>query len=161
MSNDGRSVFTPQSDLNKPELKIYCDGRCRRHNNVPMAAWAFCVKDAKGNVKIERKGGYENRKDITHIDAEYQAVIEGLRWAVAHADGASIEVCTNLELIEQQVSGKWKINEAKLLPLCNEVRDILQKTNGTLRWIPKKRNKHAHRLSRSAYRVGRKGEAAL
>lgn len=161
MANDGRSVSSPRRNANVPELTIYCDGRCKRYQDGPKGAWAFVVEDREGKLKDERRGFCENGLGVTNIVAEYKAVIEGLRWAIANAKGRSVEVCTNLELIELQVSGSCRVKTVKLLPLRDEVRALLEQANAPLHWIPKKQNKLAHKLSLSTYRVEGEGIAAL
>jgi ribonuclease HI len=144
-----------------PKLIIYCDGRCKRYNDGPKGSWAFVVEDAEGSTEDENFGFCKSGPGVTNIVAEYQAVIEALRWVAANAQGRPVEVRTNLELIEQQVNGERKVKTAKLLPLRDEVRALLAETNATLRWIPKEQNKRADKLSRDAYRDVREREIAL
>ncbi|HEX8633322.1 MAG TPA: reverse transcriptase-like protein [Pyrinomonadaceae bacterium] len=159
MANIGRIVSNAQQNITGSKLTIYCNGRFNYHQ-AGLGVWAFIVKDRKGSIRAEGCGFCDNRIDVSHIDAEYRAVIEGLHWAIANAKGASVEVCTSLELIEKQVSGSWKVKKVKLLPLCNEIKTLLEKANATLRWIPIHQNRLAHLLSLGANCIEREGVAA-
>ena len=161
MAMNGRSVPTQWQNAPGSELTIYCDGRYRHYHNGTKGTWAFVVEDREGGVRDTGRGFCTNGVGVTGIVAEYEAVIKGLGWAITNAEGASVEVCTNLELIEQQVSGSWEVKTAKLLPLRAEVRALLEQANATLRWISKKQNKLAHKLSLSAYRVEGEGVSTL
>lgn len=103
-------------------MKIYCDGSGW---NGRESKW--CVV-AGGNPHIERYG-YER----TNNEMEYGAVL----YALNIADEGDV-VCTDSQLVVNQVNGKWKCKEPRLQTFRDLAQQKLKdKPDVSLVWIPR------------------------
>ena len=89
--------------------------------------------------------------DRTNNEAEYYALLKALSLA---ADGWSdkatgkvpdvvgeILICSDSQLVVNQVNGAWRVEDSKLIELSEKARDSI-KTLGNIRleWVPRERN---------------------
>lgn len=125
-------------------LKIFTDGGSR--GNPGAAACAFVVYDSAGNLQ-EKCGKYLGL--ATNNEAEYQGVVEALRWVKGQIDqGRDItEVKFYLDslLVVQQLNCQWKIKEARLQELFFTIKALEQEIRGKITYhhILRQKNKEA------------------
>jgi ribonuclease HI len=121
-------------------LEVFTDGGSRS-NPGPSAA-AFVIFE--GQKQIANQGIYLGIK--TNNEAEYLAVYYCLEHLLNNYPDKDLEVtikCDSL-LVVSQLSGKWKIKDAKLRKLCNEVKELEGKLNKvTYTHIPRTQNSEA------------------
>jgi probable phosphoglycerate mutase len=86
----------------------------------------------------------------TNNVAEYTAVLRALALAV-ELGAREVEMLLDSKLIVEQANGRWRVKDAKLIPLHAEVRKLLAKFG---RWsathVPRAQNKQADALCNEA-----------
>ncbi|MCR4324693.1 MAG: ribonuclease HI family protein [Candidatus Curtissbacteria bacterium] len=119
-------------------IKIFTDGGAR--GNPGPAAYGFVVKVDDKTVKKE--GGYLGI--ATNNFAEYTALIKALGWAKKEFEGKDLNVFLDSQLVVYQLSGLYKIKNAKIRELVLEVRG-LEASFGKVNYIhiPREKNKEA------------------
>jgi ribonuclease H / adenosylcobalamin/alpha-ribazole phosphatase len=118
---------------------------------------------ALGAVLIDAAGPNARRSDATPLAtiseylgvqtnnvAEYMGVVRAL--ALAEELGArEVELLLDSKLIVEQACGRWRVKDAKLIPLHAEVRALLRRFD---RWsaahVPRAQNKQADALCNEA-----------
>lgn len=88
--------------------------------------------------------------NITNNQAEYQTLIEALTWLRQHlgdqAKHATVTVHGDSKLVIMQSLGKWKVNNAGLRPLNQQVRELMTSfASVSLQW---------HARAKSVARLG-------
>jgi ribonuclease HI len=79
----------------------------------------------------------------TNNEAEYSALIEGLKQALA-LGWTDILVQGDSKLVVNQVAGSWKVNKDNLKPLNEEAKTLLSKFQSVkVEWIPREKNARA------------------
>lgn len=133
-------------------LIIEADGAARGNGSGPASA-AFVVYK---NGEIVSKGGKFLGKDgITNNVAEYHSLILALEYLIElKADtnvfsDSTVSIRMDSQLVVSQVTGKWKINNARLLELSNRAKELMSKLSSSvdISWIPREQNKMADRLA--------------
>ncbi len=88
--------------------------------------------------------------ETTNNVAEYRALIAGLEAARAFP-ARSVEVRGDSKLVIEQVRGTWKVKQAHLRPLVDEVRRLLEPYERvTLTHVPREQNTDADLLVNAA-----------
>lgn len=129
-------------------VSLYCDGAAR--GNPGPAAFGFVVKDQAGKTIISGQG-FLGKK--TNNEAEYQAVIEGLRKiAEIYKDQDRrdffVDVRLDSQLVVEQLNGHFRIKEARMRNFLFEVRELEGNFSGvSYHWIPRHENKEADSLA--------------
>lgn len=130
------------------ELFIFADGGAR--GNPGPAAIGFIIKDSKGKI-LKREGKYIG--ETTNNVAEYQAVIESLKWIKKNLINSvvsinSINFFLDSKLIVNQLNGLFKIKNSNLRGLIVKVRQLEQEVGGNVSYnfIPREKNKEADTL---------------
>lgn len=102
------------------------------------------------NGAVVRHVRHDYGNNITNNQAEYQTLIESLKWLQAdlgaNAKATRVEIFGDSLLVINQLQGKWKVKNAGLRPLVTEALDLISKF-GTI-----KLNWHAR--SNSVDRLG-------
>lgn len=125
---------------------ILSDGSCK--GNPGPASIGAVVKSGNHISQISRYIG-----PATNNIAEYQALIAGLEEA-RRLKANSVEVWLDSELVLKQLLGKYRVKEAKLLPLYNKVKQLLSTfSTCSLKKVSKEENKQAHTLAHKALRA--------
>lgn len=105
-------------------LTIYCDGGSR--GNPGPAASAFVVQDA-GNLVIFQQGFFLGT--ATNNQAEYQAVVEALKWlsTMNHepTNLLTINFYLDSELVVKQINGLYKIKDINLKNKYLEIKKLI------------------------------------
>ncbi len=120
------------------KLLLYTDGGSR--NNPGPAATGFVLQDDQDQV-LKKGGSFLGR--ATNNEAEYQALIEGLRAAKKFSPDYLVCFLDSL-LVVNQLTGVFKIKEARLRELVFEIK-TLEKNFESIRYehIPREKNKEA------------------
>lgn len=126
-------------------LSVFADGGAR--GNPGPAAIGFVIKDSKGKVLVEQ-GKFIGK--ATNNMAEYQAVIEALKWIIAkrRSSVSAVQFFLDSQLVVNQLSGIFKIKNFKLRNLIVEVRQLERDLGGNVSYhfIPRGKNKKADSL---------------
>jgi len=86
----------------------------------------------------------------TNNQAEYRGVIAALEKAVS-LGAERVDVRADSELVVRQVLGRYKVKNAKLLPLYQQVKQLQSKFKEfSIKHIPREQNKEADKLAGQA-----------
>lgn len=133
------------SSYNVSEFVLYCDGASRGNpgpSAIGAAGYRFGEKEPVIQVS-ERIG------NTTNNQAEYRALIAGIRAVLAHG-GKSVEIRMDSELAVRQVNGEYKVKNEGLKGLHAEVKSLLDQISWSIRHVPREQNKEADRLANLA-----------
>ena len=123
------------------KLLLYTDGGAR--NNPGPAATGFVLKNEDGRVLKE---GGTFLGVATNNEAEYRALIEGLR-AAKEFNPDHLDCFLDSSLAVNQLNGVFKIKEARLRELVFEAKTLEQDfTSVRYQYIPREENKEADAL---------------
>lgn len=113
-----------------------------RGNPGPAAIAAVVRLDEKKKILTEHIG------HATNNQAEYRAVILGLRWVAEHYPaGVTLELRLDSELVGRQLSGLYRVKDAKLKHLYTEAKTLLDSfSSTTVTLVRREANKEADRL---------------
>jgi ribonuclease HI len=100
-------------------LRLYTDGAAR--GNPGPAGIGVVLEDDQG-MRLQGRAGYIGT--ATNNQAEYRALIEGLRTAAAWKPDR-LEVYLDSRLVVEQVNGRYKIKEKTLQDLCRQAQELL------------------------------------
>lgn len=112
------------------KLLLNTDGGSR--GNPGPAAYGFVIQDitsglsspqADAGIILEKCGKYLGI--TTNNQAEYAALINGIKWVVEHHPTADLQIKMDSLLIVNQVKGLYKVKSPELLPRFQEVRGLL------------------------------------
>lgn len=126
-------------------LYVFTDGGAK--GNPGPAAIGFLVKDNFGKILVK------NGKSIgyaTNNVAEYQAVVEALRWIITNIKEQPLIVNFYIDssLVVNQLNGDFKVKNKNLKNLVIEIKNLEKKINGKIfyHYIPREKNKQVHFL---------------
>ena len=125
---------------------INADGASR--GNPGQAAIGATLKDEKGRLirTVSQRIGR-----ATNNQAEYQALIAALSEA-AKLGAAEVGVLLDSELVVKQVTGKYRVKNAALKPLYDEVKKLEAGFKGfSITHVPRAQNAEADNLANSAF----------
>lgn len=138
-----------------PTYQLYCDGACR--GNPGPAAIGGVIIDRDSGSTIEEISEAIGR--ATNNESEYMSLIRGLErlQALTGQDAGvptpPIRIFMDSQLVVRQVEGKYKVKNARLRPLFEQVKELLA---GFEDWqiahVPREQNTEADRLANAAYR---------
>ncbi|WP_063059837.1 bifunctional RNase H/acid phosphatase [Nocardia sienata] len=133
------------------EVVVEADGGSR--GNPGPAGYGAVVFDAdRVGVLAERR---EALGVTTNNVAEYRGLIAGLE-AAAELGARVVAVRMDSKLVVEQMSGRWKVKHAALIPLADRARRLAADFDRvTYRWIPRAENSHADRLANEAMDDGK------
>lgn len=124
---------------------IHTDGAAR--GNPGPAAIGATIKDEKGALlaRISERIG-----STTNNQAEYRAVIAGLEQAVK-LGAKHVKLYSDSELVVRQILGRYKVKNAGLIPLYNQVVKLIGKLESfTAANVPRGQNSEADGLANEA-----------
>jgi probable phosphoglycerate mutase len=123
----------------------HLDGASR--NNPGPAAYGVVLRRPDGSV-LERLSKYIGIR--TNNEAEYYGLIAALDCAASHRI-ARLRVCSDSELLVQQMQGNYKVKSATLRPLHEQARRLAgQFAYVTFEHVPRAQNAEADRLANEA-----------
>lgn len=126
------------------KVNINCDGGSR--GNPGPAACAFVVSDENDTVIFQK--GFD-LGEATNNQAEYQAVIESLKWLKeSNLQATQINYRLDSELVVKQINRVYKIKDAIMLQKNQEVNKLISAINIpiTFSYIPRAQNSRADSL---------------
>lgn len=133
------------------KLIIYTDGGSR--GNPGPAAFGVVFKDEHGTI-LKKYG--ETLGVRTNNEAEYEAVVFAFRKATqlygsAKLKNTAIEIRMDSQLAVEQLSGRYKIENAKLQPLFMKIWNLqVELGRAAFVYIPREQNKDADRMVNEA-----------
>jgi len=130
---------------------IQVDGSARFNPGPAGVGVKVMAADGRTTKEISRFIG--NR---TNNQAEYEAMLLGLREAMEHA-AEQVVIETDSALIYNQLLGRFKVKDSGLKPLHARCRELLARLPRiTLRLVPREENKAADKLAQAASAAGAK-----
>ena len=126
-------------------LRLHVDGASR--GNPGEAGFGVHVTAEDGS-EVAALFGYLGR--ATNNQAEYQALLHGLRFALAHR-AARVEVYSDSELLVRQIEGRYRGKNPGLQPLHREAQGLLARfERARVTHVPRERNREADALANRA-----------
>jgi ribonuclease HI len=126
-------------------LTVNVDGGAR--GNPGPAAVGVVVRGGGGEV-LEERG--ERIGEATNNVAEYRALLLGLELARRHG-GTELELIGDSELVVRQVEGRYKVKNAGMKELHEEVKKALRGFDSwSIRHVRREQNADADRLVNQA-----------
>ena len=101
-------------------LRLFTDGASR--GNPGPAGLGVVIEDENG---MRLRGLHRWLGVTTNNEAEYRALIEGLR-AVKDWNPDRLEIYLDSKLVVEQMNGAWKIKARELMPLNMEAKELLR-----------------------------------
>lgn len=120
-------------------LLIEADGGSR--GNPGQAGSGSVVIDPETGDVIAEVGRYLGI--ASNNVAEYTALIEGVRAALAIDPDAELHVRMDSKLVVEQMCGRWKIKHPDMAELAAVARQLLTGTPVRFEWIPREKNSRA------------------
>ena len=147
----------------KKKVEVYFNGTCQPYNPGGIACYGFVIYQQQQQDVVHVANGLALAEpftdNATDIVAAYTAIIKALEWLLAHRpDGSSnnnsssfrtqtIVVKGDSQLVINQIKGKYKVKEARIIPLYKRVRSLISKfKNIKIKWIPREQKKYADTL---------------
>ena len=134
------------------KIVIYTDGGSRGNPGKAAIGVVFC--NEKDQV-IKKFGEYLG-DNLTNNEAEYQAVIFGLKkfkavFGKAIAKVSEVEVRSDSELLVNQMNGKYKLEDEKIQKFFIEIWNLMIDFRGVkFKAIPREKNKEADAMVNEA-----------
>jgi len=126
-------------------LTIHVDGASR--GNPGPAGIGVVIEDEQGTTRA-KISGYIG--ETTNNQAEYRALIMGLREA-AKLKAEHVDIRTDSKLLAEQVQGNYKVRNASLRLLFQQVKQLLADFESfTITFIPRYQNATADALANKA-----------
>ncbi|MEV0298636.1 bifunctional RNase H/acid phosphatase [Nocardia sp. NPDC050710] len=132
--------------MSNEHVVVEADGGSR--GNPGPAGYGAVVFDADhARVLAERR---EFVGVATNNVAEYRGLIAGLE-AAAELGARTVDVRMDSKLVVEQMSGRWKVKHASMIPLADRARRLVAGFDRvSFTWIPRSENSHADRLANEA-----------
>jgi ribonuclease HI len=124
-------------------LIIEADGGSRGNPGI-AASGSVVIDPATGEILAE-VGRYLGH--ATNNVAEYTALVEGVRKAIALDPDAELHVRMDSKLVVEQMSGRWKIKHPDMAELAAEARALLSGTPVKFEWVPRLQNTRADKVA--------------
>jgi ribonuclease HI len=126
-------------------LRLHVDGASR--GNPGEAGFGIHVTAPDGR-EVASLFGYLGK--ATNNVAEYQALLHGLRFALARG-AMSVEVFSDSELLVRQLEGRYRVKNAGLVPLHREAQSLLARfAKARVAHVPREKNCDADALANRA-----------
>ncbi len=126
-------------------LRLHVDGASR--GNPGAAGFGIHVTAPDGS-EVASLFGFLGT--ATNNVAEYQALLHGLRFALARG-ASSVEVYSDSELLVRQIEGRYRVKHPGLQPLHREAKSLLARfARARVAHVPRERNRAADALANRA-----------
>jgi ribonuclease HI len=126
-------------------IRIYTDGASR--GNPGHAGLGVVIEDDQG---MRLQGLCRYLGTTTNNEAEYEALIEGLKAAAAWKPDR-LEIFLDSKLVAEQVKGKYRVKEPRLQALHAKAKDLLSGfPDHDIKHVERERNKGADALANRA-----------
>ncbi|MGH2675568.1 MAG: ribonuclease HI family protein [Actinomycetota bacterium] len=125
-----------------PRLIVHCDGAAR--GNPGPAGIGVVLTDERGRTLAEIAEGIG---PATNNVAEYRAAIAGLE-AAAERGARSVLVRSDSRLLVEQLSGRWRVKNPRLVRLHEEARALVKRFDQVaFEHVPRRMNAEADGLA--------------
>lgn len=126
--------------VDRADLVLMVDGGSR--GNPGFGYGSYRISDRTGHGETVRLT-FGDR--VTNNEAEYRTLIAALEAALAHAGAhgwpprqLTLAIVTDSQLVTHQVSGHWRVREARLRPLYERVQQLLRQfARAHIVWRPR------------------------
>ena len=146
----GNRAASTASRQSHAEVVIYTDGASKGNPGPSGAGGVILTPD--GEIIEEFR---EHLGRTTNNVAEYEAVRIGLARALA-LGARRVTVRLDSELVSNQLSGRYKVKDTKLIERYLEVGQLLSRLDSVkFETIPREKNARADRLAQIGARMGR------
>lgn len=137
-----QNLFTEPAGDSVLSCRLFTDGASRGN---PGEAGAGIVLLDDDNQELVARSLYLGRS--TNNVAEYKALILGLETAI-QLGCSRLAIFMDSQLIVRQVQGRYKVKNANLKPLFDEVKSLLANINSwSIDHVPRAENKRADELA--------------
>ncbi len=132
-------------------IEVWTDGLCEPVNPGGTGCAGYVIKK-NGKVVEQGSESLGASKDMTNNVAEYSALIRALQ-AIKKLgfDQEKILLKSDSKLLVSQMTGKWKVRGARIVPLYSKASELAKGLDMIFQWIPREENEEADRLCRIAY----------
>ncbi len=134
------------------KITIFSDGGARGNPGPAAVGGKLEIRNSKSEIREHKISKYIG--EATNNQAEYQAVIEALKWVEENIKESDLEIECFLdsELIVEQLNQRYKIKNEGLKPLFWQIRDLMMALGGKIsfKYIPREKNKEADKLVNKA-----------
>jgi ribonuclease HI len=134
------ATVAAKAETKKPSSRIvlFTDGASRGNPGPAGAGWV--IQDEGGEV-LGKGGAFLGRR--TNNEAEYEAVIRGLKAALEH--GANeVFLRSDSELLVKQINGTYRVKDERLQALYHTAREALQRFRRfDVKHVPREQNMDA------------------
>lgn len=134
------------------EIVVYCDGGAR--GNPGPAAIGAVVLDPSTTPPRRLAVVSERIGIATNNEAEYDALLAGLRAAAAHP-ARVLRIRADSELVVRQLQGRYKVRNERLRPRYEAARQLMAHYEEVdVRHVPREENTDADALVNAALDLG-------
>ena len=124
--------------------KIYCDGASR--SNPGEASIGVSIQ--KNNIEVDNV--YRKIGIASNNVAEYQALIEGLKYCILNSIDV-VEIFLDSKLVVEQMNKNYKVKSENLINLFNDAQQLTSQISSVkLTHIRRENNKRADELANKA-----------
>ncbi len=133
--------------MNNAAFTLYTDGGSR--GNPGPAAIGYVLCDAQNAPVVE---GHQTIGITTNNQAEYQAIVAGLKAALALPVDAHVTCKLDSQLVVRQINGLYKMKNEDLRPWLEEIKELIKQFPQGVDFVDIRReqNKHADKLVNQA-----------
>lgn len=130
--------------MQRAGLAYYCDAAIGRGGHG--SGIAVVVRDAAGEIVAATR---RRLGPMTNNEAEYEALILGLEFALERGDPHQrLTFLVDSQIVVGQVAGMFSVRSPNLVPRHRRVRELLARLPGaTLVFVPRDRNRLADALA--------------
>lgn len=127
------------------KIILFTDGGSR--GNPGPAGIGMVVKNEEGHT-IERLWKFLGV--ATNNQAEYRAILEGLKHVLAVYEPQEVSCYLDSELVVKQLNGEYKVKNKELIPLYEEIRSLVMFRGVHFHHVPRERNQEADACANTA-----------
>ena len=131
------STWTPENG----KYVLYIDGSSL--GNPGPGGSGYVITDLSGKFVKE---GSKHLSNVTNNQAEYHALILGLREAMKLGI-KDIDIVTDSELLARQLNGLYRVKSPNISGLFRRAKKLLEEFNWSVRWVKREENKRADQLA--------------
>jgi ribonuclease HI len=133
-----------------PDWTVYSDG-ASRGNPGPAGYGAAVTHESTG--RVEELSGFLGV--TTNNVAEYEGLLAGLRYVLAHG-GGRVAIRADSQLMIRQLQGRYQAKHPRIVPLHREAMRLLGQLEAwTATHVPREENRVADRLANRGIDEGR------
>ena len=121
-------------------LILMCDGSSRGNPGQASIGVVVWQREAGTSSARRFRPSHKISKAIgiaTNNDAEWQAVLEGLRYAKSINYRGEIFIYTDSLLVASQANGEWRIKQLNMQQYNNEYQTLTKRLSVKISWIPR------------------------